>query len=634
MAAFLAVAVTLSAAGAPPANDNWANAITLDGRVRIRRRGRPSRRRPRSASRSRSPPASTRARRSGGRGWRRRAAPYTFAATSSVRRARRSRVFTGASVDALTEVAPTPTPIRHRLREPRLLQRRRRHDLLRSRSASQPSTSPGRRHARLGAEHRSERRLRERDRARQRRGLADGLERRRDGAAAGRAGHARRAASITPSGTRRRRRRAAARTSRSTPTSRTSSTSTPARRSPRSTHVGRHGRGSTSTAGTTYSIQIGTGDGGPGTFLLTWALDPAPINDDLANADDLYGGQTRRRDARSPRASRPASRPSRHRARRSAGRSGTAGSRSAAGRRPSRSRRSRTSRTRRSCSSTRRPRTTRPSPTSSRSARTSRASTTRSTPSTRTVDGASVYYIQVLGDFSSEQDVELRLHAVGAVRQRPLRRRHAASRARTGRSTGTTVGATFPESCEPDPSGDDRQHGLVRVDRAGERPGDVRRRRRASTRPRPSTRATRSTTSSRSPTTPTRRRSRCRSPRRPARPTTSRSGRTSTRPGAFTLTWHLTARPANDDLVDAERRSRLGSIDGNTRDATIETGCSEPTDVDVGGDAAHRLELGLVPLAARERRRGLDHRHAARRDRPRRARPALRRPGRPRASTT
>ena len=45
-------------------------------------------------------------------------------------------------------------------------------------------------------------------------------------------------------------------------------------------------------AGTTYSIQIGTSDGGPGTFLLRWTLDATPINDDFANADDLFGGQT------------------------------------------------------------------------------------------------------------------------------------------------------------------------------------------------------------------------------------------------------------------------------------------------------------------------------------------------------
>ena len=51
-------------------------------------------------------------------------------------------------------------------------------------------------------------------------------------------------------------------------------------------------------------------------------------------------------------------------------------------------------------------------------------------------------------------------------------------------------------------------------------------------------------------------------------------------PDAFTLHWHLTVRPSNDDLTDATTIDG-SSIDGTTKNATLES--LEPTNVDVSG---------------------------------------------------
>ena len=132
-----------------------------------------------------------------------------------------------------------------------------------------------------------------------------------------------------------------------------------------------------------------------------------------------------------------------------------------------------------------------------------------------TVDGTNVYYIQVLGDLTAEQDVSFDF-TLSAQFDNDLFANATQIEGANGSLSGTTVGATFPESGEPDPSGvidhtvwyawTAPANGPATFSIAAEFDGAAA----------VYTGSARRTASSRSPTTPTRRRSRCRSTRRRA----------------------------------------------------------------------------------------------------------------------
>ena len=191
-----------------------------------------------------------------------------------------------------------------------------------------------------------------------------------------------------------------------------------------------------------------------------------------------------------------------------------------------------------------------------------------------------------------------------------------ASPARTGRSHGTNVGATFPEASEPDPSGDIDNTVWYSWTAPANGPGDVRRRRRVLRR--------RGRLHGRRARQPRRGRRQLglgqplaavhRAGRRdllhPARDVLRRARRRSR------STWSLAARPANDDWADAAAiAGESGSTDGTNVGATTEAG--EPLSLSHRrrDDARHGLvEVGRSlrrPLPVRhDRHRG---RHGARR---------------------
>ena len=210
---------------------------------------------------------------------------------------------------------------------------------------------------------------------------------------------------------------------------------------------------------------------------------------------------------------------------------------------------------------------------------------------------------------------ELRLHAVG-------RSSTTTSSTTPRRSTGTDGvdrrhdrRRHLPRVERARSVGRDRQHGLVRLDGAGERPGDVLRRARTSTRPPPSTPGDGldnlvavADDSRLGVALAALHGAGGRDVPHPDRDLRGDPGAVHAR-----LAPH---RPAAERRLPG-RRARLAvrPLDGNTRNATIQTGLLEPTDVDVGGTPHTGSNSVWYRWSAQRERQRRAHRHAARRDR-------------------
>ena len=198
-----------------------------------------------------------------------------------------------------------------------------------------------------------------------------------------------------------------------------------------------------------------------------------------------------------------------------------------------------------------------------------------------TVDAAKTYYVQVLGDPTAFQDTSFDF-TVSMQFDNDLFANATQLDGATGTIAGTTVGATFPESSEPDPSGDAGNTVWYAWTASANGPAtfsfaagfDA-----AAAVYRGSTLDTLVPVDDESDSSS------------PTLQFNAQAGVTYhiqfgtyfDAPDAFTLDWTFTPPPANDDLDDAAAISGF-PVDGTTQNATIQTGLSEPTDVDVAGD--------------------------------------------------
>ena len=198
-----------------------------------------------------------------------------------------------------------------------------------------------------------------------------------------------------------------------------------------------------------------------------------------------------------------------------------------------------------------------------------------------TVDAAKTYYVQVLGDPTAFQDTSFDF-TVSMQFDNDLFANATQLDGATGTITGTTVGATFPESSEPDPSGDAGNTVWYAWTASANGPAtfsfaagfDA-----AAAVYRGSTLDTLVWIDDESDSN------------NPTLQFNAQAGVTYhfqfgtyvDTPGAFTLDWTFAPRPPNDDFGAATAISGF-PVDGTTQNATVQTGLSEPTDVDVDGD--------------------------------------------------